>query len=175
MGRWLRRASYFITTAGLLARYAVLWQKQRNPDYLCQRLEVQFGDGFYRILPLFSGHFELRKDLWGDFRYSYADELSGQSFFRYCRSEEAWLFAIHDSDEDFVTTLFHLVCDTSAWISKSPETAGFNILENDAMSWQTTTDKLNFILYPVDYFTLRCAELQSIDLQWNMRGQPLLL
>lgn len=150
-GLCLRRTIYVLLTGIMLAGYSYIMTNQPNA-YLCQRLQVQFGDAFYSSLPLFSGIFVLTEDQRLDGRVVYHDEITGQSFFRYCKDEQAWVFSEGVDIED------PQVCGSAYFISKSASTAGYDILQVDPSSWQTTKSINNNFLYPVEWFSIRCAD-----------------
>lgn len=65
-------------------------------------MEVQFGDSFWSELPLFSGVYYVDTEKRENRRLVYGDETTGgeTSIFRYCFSEQAFVFGAFSFDEE---------------------------------------------------------------------------
>jgi hypothetical protein len=169
-GPWFRRIALFLFVTGMIAGYSIIYIRQENGTYLCNRFEAQFGDGAWALLPAFSGTFNnwINPKREAD-RWVYIDEVSEiASTFRYCRNVKSWVFAVfsdnpysqpgNDSD-----TFYDEICDKNTWLIKSPSTQSFSVLFEDSSNWLTTTENYqsNTLLYPVDHLTMICLDCSS--------------
>lgn len=157
-GRCLRRIIYFLLSAGQLGMYSLAAVQQRQGKFDCNRLQVQFGDGFDSTLPVFSGFYNYERD-YHDHRPIYWDD-SKRSAFRYCTKGESGYWVFNHMIGTSVTSIRDM-CDN--WVSRSPFTGGFSITDIPPSSWLTkrrSNDKLEF---PVDYFSLRCGDCDATN------------
>ncbi|CAJ1934567.1 unnamed protein product [Cylindrotheca closterium] len=158
-GRWVRRVVYFLVTALMLGMYGRIWTRQRAGAYDCTRLQVQFGDGYITTLPAFSGFYSYSRSEYHDGRPAYVDD-KGRSAFRYCIHQESgyWVFNhLKNTDVNSINDM------CTNYISRSPYTPGYNIMDLPSSTWFTkrsSTDKLEF---PVDYFTIRCTDCDETN------------
>ena len=158
-GPWLRRIFFGFIVMVVLVAYTSVFIQQEQGSYLCNRIEVQFGDEALSELPLYSGAYYVDKDKRENDRYVYIDEVSGQQIFRYCRSEGAWVFGYFGNDmSDDPDDLYDAICDDNSWLSKSPETRSFSILDVKASDWLVTTNEQNALVDPVEHFVIQCLD-----------------
>jgi len=144
------------------------WQDRGKYD--CEKIEVQFGDGYITILPVFSGIYTFEKgpsQKDDDKRLNrpvYWDKQRGAAF-RYCRKDDSgalsfansgyWVFNILLDDVKTVGDM----CEN--FISRSPDTKGFDLLEHPGRSWLTKRRLNDTVQYEVDFFQLRCADCKD--------------
>lgn len=111
------------------------------------------------LLPVFSGFYELAKDdPRQDGRPVYWDK-DRRAAFRYCvdgnnglfsfASDGYWVFNYISEDVTNVEDM----CEN--YISRSPQTRGFDILEHPPSTWLVKRRSRDTLEYPVDYFNLR--------------------
>ena len=160
---WLRRIALIFFTLLVMVLYLLIYFRQKNGEYVCTRIEAQFGDAFWPELQLSSGPYNVDFDYRENDRLVYTDEATGHTaIFRYCWSEYSWVFGIFDDREvDSIDDLYDEICDRGNWLSKAPKSKGtFDILEFDPLDWVTTKGKesSNSLAYPVDFFRLSCLE-----------------
>ncbi|KAG7339563.1 hypothetical protein IV203_025100 [Nitzschia inconspicua] len=167
-GPWLRRIAFACITTGVLVGYSVIWGRQASGEYLCNRIEVQFGDATFSHLPLHSGVYSVDKGKKENDRFVYKDEVSGYSIFRYCRNMNAWVFGYFDTSDDNVDDDdYNAVCDPGnetnlpGWMLKSPTTTSFDIFDTNPSEWMVVTPQLNDLVYPVDYLLIKCLDCNS--------------
>ena len=187
---WLvRRLALIFFILVVLIPYSVIVANQKAPAYSCERIEVQFGDGFWSFMPFYAGTYfvDASKPRKGG-RLVYLDEMSnGQtSFFRYCPEYEAWVFGLFDNqpttnvlenssssdnnrmDIDVFKSIDEQlddVCVSGRWVSKSPATSTFDILDERSMDWITKrnggSSALDDQSYPVDQFQMSCLDCST--------------
>jgi len=145
--------------------YTRILLKQKKGQFLCKRLEVQFSDSYIDKLPLFSGYYKLDETLKADDRQIYRSEVDEIAFFRYCNKNEAFIFnyiaGAYDSDNLTDIIKSNKICDVDYfdhYLMQSATTKGYNILDTNPLDWLTRNINYNNFLYPVDYFTLKCAD-----------------
>lgn len=151
-GRCLRRTVYVLLTGLVLGMYGVIWSKQKAGDFDCKRIQVQFGDGFMTTLPIFSGYYKYSRAYY-DGRPSYLDVKNRGAAFRYCVNAESgyWVFN-HINNITGITSVADMCTN---YISRSPYTIGFSIMDDLSNTWVTKRDARDNLEYPVDYFTIR--------------------
>ncbi|KAL3931030.1 MAG: hypothetical protein SGBAC_011499 [Bacillariaceae sp.] len=139
--------------------------RQQSGRFDCEKVEVQFGDGFITILPVFSGMYTFNRKDKAEGRPVYWDERRGAAF-RYCKKGDDsglfsfantgyWVFNIVLDDVKGIDDM----CDN--FISRSPETKGFDLLEQPGRSWLTKRQLNDTVEYEVDFFQLRCADCEE--------------
>ena len=183
-GRLVRRIIMLLIVATLMAMYGLLGRMQSKSEFDCKKVQVQFGDGFSEwsldtrcwfryertpnistsflsavtLLPIFSGIDEEAKgEPRQDRRPIYRDK-DRRAVFRYCvdgnegllsfASDGYWVFYYISED----STKIEGMCEN--YISRSPHTRGFNILEDSPSSWLVKRRSRDTLEYPVDYFTM---------------------
>ncbi|KAL3910486.1 MAG: hypothetical protein SGARI_002101, partial [Bacillariaceae sp.] len=170
-GPWMRRIFLLVILVTVLAGYTGIYVRQETGSYLCNRLGVQFGDEILSELPLYSGVYFVDKKKRENDRYVYSDEVSGWNLFRYCRSEGAWVFGYIDidsvDDETFnlfvedIDNYYDLICDPVNWLSKSPSTRSFSILDVKPSDWLTASTEDNLLVYPSEHFVMQCLDCSA--------------
>jgi hypothetical protein len=160
-GRCMRQIIYFLLSATLVGMFAWISVLQRQGKFDCNRLQVQFGDGFITILPVFSGFYNYERDYHAG-RPIYWDQ-SKRAAFRYCVNGESgyWVFNYSSGN---ITSIDDMCIH---WISRSPHTDGFSIMDIPSSTWWTKRHHSDKLEYPVDYFNLRCADCDDT----NCNGQ----
>jgi hypothetical protein len=150
-GRYLRRL--FIT---------LIFYQQRAGRFDCGRLQVQFGDGFITLLPVFSGMYDYERD-YHDGRPVYWDERR-RAAFRYCSDGQGGIFSFAESGHWVFNVLSEEISSVDDMctdhISRSPDTDGYSILEQPSSTWLTKRRVKDSLEFPVDYFNLRCADCE---------------
>eukprot|EP00980_Cylindrotheca_fusiformis_P006842 scaffold1429_cov110-Cylindrotheca_fusiformis.AAC.14 len=93
-GPWLRRLALLFFVLAVLTGYTIIFRYERLGEFLCSRMEVQFGDAFWSELPLFSGVYTVDRKKRENRRLVYRDEATGgeTAIFRYCFSQRAFVF-----------------------------------------------------------------------------------
>ena len=150
---FIRRFFYFFITTVLLTGYSFLYYQQQNGAFNCKRLEVQFGDGFISVLPLFSGFYVYEHDI-HDGRPIYREETTGRSAFRYCQVGQSgyWVF---NYIRDDIQSIDDMCKD---WVSRSPYTGTYGILSEDPNHWLVKKFGHEVLEYGIDYFGLHCVD-----------------
>jgi hypothetical protein len=168
-GRHLRRLFIALITAVLLGFYGLIFSQQRDGRFDCGRLHVQFGDGFNTILPVFSGMYTYERD-YHDGRPVYWDERR-RAAFRYCSDGQGGIFSFSESGHwvfnvisEEIPTVNEMCTDH---ISRSPDTDGYSILEQPSSTWFTKRRVKDSLEFPVDYFSLQCADCQPSNCNGN--------
>jgi hypothetical protein len=153
-GPWLRRIAFFLILGAVLTGYSVMYGWQRNGIYLCNRIEVQFGDAAWTWMPLLSGVYSLDKSRRANDRFIYTDEVSGTNMFKYCDNEKAWVFGWEE--EEFL----YDICN-DFWVMKSdPETTTFSIMDIPNSNWLIRSQHSNGTV-PVDHLVMRCIDCKD--------------
>ena len=153
-GPWLRRIALGLILATVLTGYSVMYGWQRNGTYLCNRMDIQFGDSAWTLLPLLSGVYGLDKNRRINGRFIYVDEASGSNVFMYCDNLKSWVFG-WDEDE-----VFDEICEKH-WIMKSnPETTTFSIMDIPSADWLIRPQWSNATV-PVDHFVMNCIDCEE--------------
>ena len=116
--------------------------------YMCQNLQVQFGDAFLPELAYFSGRFNFQKAKNAlaeiNFRAVYTDPTKSVRF-AYCSKESAWTFSMVNAT------------DPCVYLVKSSATTAFNILEVRDLAWFTWNTETAKVV-PVDWFYIACSD-----------------
>jgi hypothetical protein len=164
-GPWLRRLTLlsFILLAWI--GYTNLWVSQRHHNqFMCKKLQVQFGDAYWSDLALYSGVYVLSEGEHMSARPVYRDEMSDgkMSLFRYCGPENFWVFSPR-KPEDSLEESLNVACKPENWRSRSPESKSYNILDSSTKEWQTkkASDDDSEVSYPVDHFYMTCLDCNS--------------
>lgn len=94
-GPLLRKIALFFFSCAVWGPYFYVVARSQRGDYVCTRIEAQFGDSFYPELQQSSGAYFVDFTYRENDRLLYQDEATGIfSIFRYCFSEKAWVFGI---------------------------------------------------------------------------------
>lgn len=159
-GRISRRIQILIIMASLLGVFALILHQEEMGQFDCRRIEVQFGDGFITLLPVFSGIYTYQREFHNG-RPIYIDER-GRAVFRYCKNGKGgilsfaetgyWAFNIRPN----VTSPIDDICTN--YLSRSPDTKGYSVLDLPANGWLAKHRTTDSVEYSTDYFSLRCAD-----------------
>lgn len=163
---WLKRLILLGSVLAFLTGYGRVASQQNSGTWLCERIEVQFGDAYYSQAPYYSGMYRRSDEIYDNGRFIYLSEDGEKAAFRYCNTASGsywvWgeLFEFSDGSEINIDNL----CDDANWIARSPETKGFDLADitdippND---WVISTSTTSNIVYPIDHFVLRCADCST--------------
>lgn len=162
-GPWLRRAAFVFFVALVTTGYSIIFVRQRRGDFSCSRIEVQFGDAYWSELPFYSGVYYVERAKRENRRLVYQDETTNgqQAIFRYCFSEEAYVFGLFDRNVSTVEPAdfyYDDVCSRETWFTKSPTTKSFNLLEPSVPDWRVQGSPDNQLTYPVSHFYMQCVD-----------------
>jgi len=159
-GRVSRRIQIFAIATILLGMYGFILHLEWDGRFDCNRVEVQFGDGFITLLPVFSGIYYYERDF-HDERPVFWDK-NRRAAFRYCANGKGGIFSFAESGywvfnilSDDITSIDDMCRN---YISRSPNTKGYDILEQPANTWLTKHRVEDSVEYNVDYFSIRCAD-----------------
>ncbi|KAL3931029.1 MAG: hypothetical protein SGBAC_011498 [Bacillariaceae sp.] len=166
-GRGSRRMQIIAITIFLLGMYVLILTQELDGRFDCNHIEVQFGDGFsewnsFTLLPVFSGIYYYERDFHDD-RPVYWDKNRSAAF-RYCANGEGGIFSFAESGywvfnilSDDITSIDDMCRN---YISRSPDTKGYDIQEQPANTWLTKHRVEDSVEYTVDYFLLQppCEE-----------------
>ncbi|CAJ1934571.1 unnamed protein product [Cylindrotheca closterium] len=164
-GRVCRRIQVLFFGVVMLSMYTVLSLQQQSGRFDCEKIEVQFGDGFITILPIFSGMYTFNRKDKAEGRPVYWDDRRGAAF-RYCTKGDStgifsfantgyWVFNIILDDVKSVEDM----CEN--FISRSPDTKAYDLLEAPGREWLTKRQLGDSVQYQVDFFQLRCADCED--------------
>lgn len=99
-GPLVRKLALLFFSLAVVGPYSYAAVRSATGQYVCRRIEAQFSDSFYPELQHSSGAYYV--DFWKreNDRLVYQDEATFEySIFRYCFSENAWVFGVFDGRE----------------------------------------------------------------------------
>ncbi|KAL3935308.1 MAG: hypothetical protein SGBAC_009152 [Bacillariaceae sp.] len=150
-GRWVRRLVYFCLTTLMLGMYLIVWTRQRAGVYDCTRLQVQFGDGY--------SFYTYSRTEYHDNRPVYLGDQD-RSAFRYCIHGESGYWVFNHLTNTDVNSINDMCTN---YISRSPYTPGYSIMDVPSSEWYTKRSSTDKVEFPVDYFTIRCADCDETN------------
>mmetsp|Transcript_18856 Transcript_18856/g.39215 ORF Transcript_18856/g.39215 Transcript_18856/m.39215 type:complete len:343 (+) Transcript_18856:110-1138(+) len=152
--RHLLKAVYFINLACLLTWVIIIGEKQKNGDFRCNSVNLNFGDSVWEnaiildengqpnrtatlVYSYFNGIYEKEGSHDGYPKFVERNKVDGSSYeevigaeIKYCKDEEAWVFAHRDIVKSGDST--NTDC---SWLLRSPKTSEYNLVDVPKEDW----------------------------------------
>ena len=139
--------------------------EELDGQFYCNRIETQFGDGFNTILPLFSGVYDYRREH-KEGRPVYWDARK-KAAFRFCANGDDGIFSFAESGYwvfNVVSNDIKSIDDMCTnYLSRSPDTKGYDILEQPSNRWLTKHRVMDSVEYVVDHMSLKYVVCSPIN------------
>ena len=99
-GPLVRKLALLFFSLAVVGPYSYVAVGQAQGQYVCRRIEAQFGDSFDPYLQQSTGSYFVDFENRENDRLVYQDEATEEySIFRYCFSENSWVFGVLDDRE----------------------------------------------------------------------------
>jgi hypothetical protein len=153
----LSSAAFLILLIGaMIGAWGVIYSRQLQGDFVCDRIFVQLDDGFVPTLGAFSGLYNVNKDRVIHGRVTYESSLEGdRSIIGYCPEEGAWTFAIRSDEDDDGEA------DPCDWVAKSSESASFDVASTASLQWFVKTTESRIV--PMESYQVQCYDCENVN------------